>query len=74
VIRVFRILERLEHSLRSRSLRDKGAPIMESLHTSSDVRELCKAVSEEKNPEQMMVLVDELIRVLDERQQSAAFL
>jgi hypothetical protein len=35
---------------------------------------LCKAVSEEKNPEQMMVLVDELIRVLDERQQSAAFL
>ena len=47
---------------------------MESLHTSSDVRELCKTVSEEKNPEQMMVLVDELIRVLDERQQSAAFL
>jgi hypothetical protein len=47
---------------------------MESLHTSFDVRELCKAVSEEKNPEQMMVLVDELIRVLHERQQSAAFL
>ncbi len=38
---------------------------MQSLPASSDVRELCEAVSQEKDPEQMMLLVDELLRVLD---------
>ncbi len=36
---------------------------MQSLPASSDVRELCEAVSQEKDPEQMMLLVDELLRV-----------
>ena len=39
---------------------------------SSKVRELCEAVSQEENPEQMSVLVNELIRVLDEPQQQGA--
>jgi hypothetical protein len=46
---------------------------VESDDTSSEVRELCKAVSEEEDSEQMMVLVDELLRRLDERQQCAVF-
>ncbi len=40
--------------------------------TNSDVRELCKAVSEEEDSERMKVLLDELLRVLDERQLLAA--
>jgi len=38
----------------------------------SDVRELCKAVSEEQDSERMKALLDELLRVLDERQLLAA--
>ena len=34
----------------------------------SDVHELCKAVSEEQDSERMKVLLDELLRLLDERQ------
>ncbi len=51
----------------------QGGTIMESVPASSDVRELCKAVSQEEDSEQMMVLVDELLRVLDERQQGVTF-
>jgi hypothetical protein len=38
----------------------------------SDVRELCKAVSEEEDSERMKALLDELLRVLEERQLLAA--
>ena len=38
----------------------------------SDVRELCKAVSEEVDSERIKVLLDELLRILDERQLLAA--
>ncbi len=38
----------------------------------SDVRELCKAVSQEEDSERMKVLLDELLRILDERQLLAA--
>ena len=34
----------------------------------SEVRELCKAILEEENPERMESLLDELLRLLDERQ------
>jgi hypothetical protein len=34
----------------------------------SQVRELCKSISEEENPEQMESLLDELLRLLDDRQ------
>src|SRR5437773_9448604 len=51
----------------------RGGHIMESSNVvSSKVRELCEAVSQEENPEQMSVLVNELIRVLDEPQQQGA--
>ncbi len=46
---------------------------MESV-VSSDVRELCKAVSEEEDSERLKLLLDELLRVLDERQLVAALL
>ena len=35
----------------------------------SDIRQLCRAVSEEQDSSQMMALLDELLRVLDERQE-----
>jgi hypothetical protein len=35
---------------------------------------LCEAVSQEKDPEQMMLVVDELLRVLDERQPGVTLL
>jgi len=38
----------------------------------SDVRELCKAVSEEQDSERMKVLLDELLGILEERQLLAA--
>jgi hypothetical protein len=47
---------------------------MEAVAVSSDVRQLCKAVSEEEDSKQMMVLLDELLRVLDERQENALLL
>ncbi len=40
----------------------------------NDLRELCKAVSKEENTERMEVLLDELLRVLDERDERAALL
>jgi hypothetical protein len=45
---------------------------MESVVVSSDVRELCRAVSEEEDSKRMKVLLDELLRVLDEHQLLAA--
>jgi hypothetical protein len=51
-----------------------GERTMKTVVTSSDVRQLCKAVSEEQDSKQMMVLLDELLRVLDERQLVAALL
>ena len=41
---------------------------------SSDVRELCKAVSQEEDSERMKAFLNELLRVLDERQLLAALL
>jgi hypothetical protein len=32
-----------------------------------EVRQLCKAVSEEQEPRQLKVLLDQLLQVLDER-------
>jgi hypothetical protein len=40
----------------------------------SEVRELCKAISQEEDPERLSVLLDELLRVLDERQLMLALL
>jgi hypothetical protein len=51
-----------------------GETIMEAVAINSDVRQLCKAVSEEEDSKQMLVLLDELLRVLDERQPVAALL
>jgi hypothetical protein len=34
----------------------------------SEVRELCKAISQERDPKRMDLLLDELLRMLDERQ------
>ncbi len=47
---------------------------MDSGVVSSDVRELCKAVSEEEDPGRMKLLLDALYDVLDERQLMAALL
>jgi len=41
---------------------------MESGVVSSEVRELCKAVSQEEDSERMNLLLDDLLRVLDEPQ------
>ncbi len=38
----------------------------------SDVRKLCKAVSEEQDSERMKALLDELLGILEERQLLAA--
>ena len=35
----------------------------------SDIRQLCRAVSEEQDSKQISALLDELQRVLDERQE-----
>ena len=40
----------------------------------NSVRELCKAVSEEKDPARMKLLLDELYCALDERQLLASLL
>ena len=40
----------------------------------TDVRRLCKAVSEETNPEQVKALLDELTELLDERQLLASLM
>jgi len=53
------------------------------IHSSSDeqesaliskIRELCKAVSNEEDSKQMASLLDELLRVLDERQLTLSLL
>jgi hypothetical protein len=63
----------LELSLQDKSC-NKGETTMEAVAVSSDVRQLCKAVSEEEDSKQMIVLLDELLRVLDERQENALLL
>jgi len=40
----------------------------------TDVRQLCKEVAEETNPERTKVLLDELLELLDERQLLASLL
>lgn len=40
----------------------------------SDVRQLCKAVAEEKDPERMKALLDQLAQMLDERRLVALLL
>jgi hypothetical protein len=40
----------------------------------TDVRQLCKAVAEETNPERIKTLLDELLQLLDERQLLASLL
>jgi hypothetical protein len=71
---VFRNVERLEHSLQDgEQWLKQESEIMESV-VNSDVRELCKAVLEEEDSERLKVLLDELLRVLDERQLAAALL
>jgi hypothetical protein len=47
---------------------------MKAVAVSSDVRQLCKAVSEEQDSKQVTVLLDELLRVLEERQETALLL
>jgi len=47
---------------------------MESGVVSSDLRELCNAVSEEEDPGRMNLLLDALCDLLDERQLMAALL
>jgi len=47
---------------------------MEAMAVSSDVRQLCKAVSEEQDSKQVTLLLGELLRVLEERQETALLL
>lgn len=46
---------------------------MESV-VNSEVRELCRAVSQERDSERLQRLLDELLTVLDERQLLASLL
>jgi hypothetical protein len=41
---------------------------------SPDVRQLCKAVSEEEDSKKVTFLLDELLRVLEERQETTLLL
>jgi type III secretory pathway component EscV len=50
-----------------------GVEIMESV-VNSEVRELCKAVSQEEDSERLKRLLDELLSMLDERQLMASLL
>ena len=50
-----------------------GANNMDSV-VNSEVRELCKAVSQEQDSERLKRLLDELLTVLDERQLLASLL
>jgi len=50
-----------------------GANAMESV-VDSEVRELCRAVSQEQDSERLKRLLDELLTVLDERQLLASLL
>lgn len=63
------ILRRLAQSLHIGV--GRKAKVMESV-VSFEIRQLCKAVSEEENSERLKVLLDDLLRVLDERQLVAA--
>jgi hypothetical protein len=51
-----------------KALKAGGEEIMESGVVSSEIRELCKAVSQEEDSERMKLLLDQLLRVLDERE------
>jgi hypothetical protein len=56
---------------------ERESRFMESVvhsEVNSEVRELCKAVSQEEDPEQMESLLDELLSMLDERQLMASLL
>ena len=50
-----------------------GVKLMEPV-VNSEVRELCKAVSEEEDSERLKNLLDELLTVLEERQLVASLL
>jgi NTP pyrophosphatase (non-canonical NTP hydrolase) len=72
VLVVFRHMERLEHILQE-GKRPAGVNTMESV-VNSEVRELCKAVSQEEDSERLKSLLDELLTALDERQLVASLL
>jgi hypothetical protein len=48
--------------------------VMDRGFENSDVRQLCKAVSEEQDAERVNALLDELTEVLDERQLAQSLL
>jgi len=50
-----------------------GVKLMEAV-VNSEVRELCKAVSQEEDSERLKSLLDELLTVLEERQLVASLL
>jgi hypothetical protein len=57
----------------ARTIKSMGAKAMEPV-INTEVRELCRAVSQEKDSERLKRLVDELLTVLDERQLLASLL
>jgi NTP pyrophosphatase (non-canonical NTP hydrolase) len=69
---VFFPIERLEGILQE-EIKNVGAKAMEPV-INTEVRELCRAVSQEKDSERLKRLVDELLTVLDERQLLASLL
>ena len=68
---VFSHIGRLEEGLQE--LMYMGANVMEPV-VNSEVRELCRAVSQEQDSERLKRLVDELLTTLDERQLLASLL
>jgi hypothetical protein len=71
VIAVFPHIERLEGVLQE--VTPGGSKSMESI-VNPEVRELCRAVSQEQDSERLKRLLDELLTVLDERQLLASLL
>ena len=65
-------MDGLEHVLQVVN-RACGGETMESVIT-SEVRELCRAVSQEQDAERLKRLLDELLSALDERQLVASLL
>lgn len=68
---VFSHIGRLEYDLQE--LIYMGAKAMEPV-VNSEVRELCRAVSQEQDSERLKRLLDELLTTLDERQLLASLL
>lgn len=68
---MFSFIERLEDVLQV--VIPVGAKTMESV-INSDLRELCRAVSQEQDSERLKRLLDELLTALDERQLLASLL